>query len=68
MELLLRDDLDPAALSLLGDALGPDSWLDVLRQGVSTYAWDAFADLDPFIEFALHLDRGFFHARGAHFD
>ena len=47
VELLLRDDLDPAALSLLGDALGPDSWLDVLRQGASTYAWDAFADLDP---------------------
>ena len=47
VELLLRDDLDPAALSLLGDALGPDSWLDVVRQGVSTYAWDAYADLDP---------------------
>ena len=47
IELLLRDDLDPAVLSLLGDALGPDSWLDVVRQGVSTYAWDAYADLDP---------------------
>ena len=47
IELLLRDDLDPQALSLLGDAMGPDSWLDVLRQGESTYAWDAYADLDP---------------------
>ncbi len=47
IELLLRDDLDPAVLSLLGDALGPDSWLDVMRQGVSTYAWDGYADLDP---------------------
>ena len=47
IELLLRDDLDPRALSLLGDAMGPDSWLDVLRQGASTYAWDAYADLDP---------------------
>ena len=47
IELLLRDDLDPAILTLLGDALGPDSWFDVVRQGVSTYAWDAFADLDP---------------------
>ena len=47
VELLLRDDLDPRALSLLGDALGPDSWLDVMRQGVSTYAWDGYADLDP---------------------
>ena len=47
IELLLRDDLDPAVLGLLGDALGPDSWLDIVRQGVSTYAWDAYADLDP---------------------
>ena len=47
VELLLRDDLDDRALSLLGDAMGPDSWLDVMRQGVSTYAWDAYADLDP---------------------
>lgn len=47
VELLLRDDLDERALSLLGDAMGPDSWLDVLRQGTSTYGWDAYADLDP---------------------
>ncbi len=47
IELLLRDDLDPGALSLIGDAMGPDSWLDALRQGASTYAWDAYADLDP---------------------
>ncbi len=47
IELLLRDDLDPAVMGLLGDALGPDSWLDIVRQGVSTYAWDAYADLDP---------------------
>lgn len=47
VELLLRDDLDPRTLSLIGDALGPDSWLDVIRQTVSTYAWDAFAARDP---------------------
>jgi SAM-dependent methyltransferase/uncharacterized protein YbaR (Trm112 family) len=47
IELLLRDDLDPAVQSLLGDALGPDSWFDIIRQGVSTYAWDSYADLDP---------------------
>ncbi len=47
VELLMRDDLDPRALSLLGDAMGPDSWFDVVRQGVSTYAWDGYADLDP---------------------
>ena len=50
IELLLRDDLDPAVLSLVGDALGPDTWFDVIRQGVSTYGWDAYADLDPLEE------------------
>lgn len=47
IELLLRDDIDPVVLSLLGDALGPDTWFDIIRQGVSTYAWDSYADLDP---------------------
>jgi SAM-dependent methyltransferase/uncharacterized protein YbaR (Trm112 family) len=47
IELLLREDVDPAIMSLLGDAIGPDSWFDVIRQGVSTYGWDAYADLDP---------------------
>lgn len=46
-ELLLRDDLDDRAWSLLGDAMGPDSWLDVMRATLSTYGWDAYADLDP---------------------
>lgn len=47
IELLLRDDLDPALESLIGDAIGPGTWFDVLRQTVSTYAWDGWADLDP---------------------
>ncbi len=47
IELLLRNDLDPALESLFGDALGPGSWLDAIRQTVSTYAWDGWADLDP---------------------
>jgi SAM-dependent methyltransferase/uncharacterized protein YbaR (Trm112 family) len=47
IELMLRNDLDAALESLLGDAIGPDSWFDVLRQTQSTYGWDAFADLDP---------------------
>ena len=47
IELLMRDDLDPALESLIGDALGPGSWLDAMRQTVSTYAWDGWADLDP---------------------
>ena len=47
IECLLRDDLDPGVQSLVGDALGPATWFDVLRQTVSTYAWDGWADLDP---------------------
>ena len=47
LEMMLRDDLDPALESLLGDAIGPDSWLDATRATQSTYAWDAYADFDP---------------------
>jgi SAM-dependent methyltransferase len=47
IELLLRDDLDPLLESLLGDAMGPGGWFDVMRQTVSSYAWDGWADLDP---------------------
>jgi SAM-dependent methyltransferase len=47
VELFLRDDLPDALESLLGDAIGPDSWLDALRQTLSTYAWDSYAALDP---------------------
>ncbi len=47
IELMLRQDLDPALESLLGDAIGPGSWFDTLRQTLSTYAWDGWADLDP---------------------
>jgi SAM-dependent methyltransferase/uncharacterized protein YbaR (Trm112 family) len=47
IEVLLRDDLDPILESLLGDAIGPGTWFDALRQSVSTYAWDGWADLDP---------------------
>ncbi len=47
VELLLREDLDADLESLIGDALGPDSWFDAARQVVSTYGWDGYADLDP---------------------
>jgi SAM-dependent methyltransferase len=47
VELLLRDDVDPVLESLLGDAMGPGGWFDVMRQTVSSYAWDGWADLDP---------------------
>jgi SAM-dependent methyltransferase/uncharacterized protein YbaR (Trm112 family) len=47
IELMLRDDIDPQLEGLLGDAIGPDSWFDVMRQVQSTYGWDGYADLDP---------------------
>jgi SAM-dependent methyltransferase len=47
VELLLRDDLPEALESLIGDAIGPDSWFDAIRQMQSTYGWDAYGDLDP---------------------
>lgn len=47
VELLLREDLDPALESLLGDAIGPGTWFDAIRQTLSTYGWDGWADLDP---------------------
>ncbi len=47
VDFFLRHDLPTSLESLLGDALGPDSWLDALRQGFSTYGWDAYGDLAP---------------------
>ncbi len=47
VELLLRDDLEPELEGLVGDAIGPGTWFDSMRQVVSTYAWDGWADLDP---------------------
>jgi SAM-dependent methyltransferase/uncharacterized protein YbaR (Trm112 family) len=47
IELLLRDDIDPLLESMFGDAMGPGGWFDVMRQTVSSYAWDGWADLDP---------------------
>ncbi|MGH7042147.1 MAG: methyltransferase domain-containing protein [Acetobacteraceae bacterium] len=47
IEFLVRRDLAPALGGLLGDAIGPGSWFDVLRQTLSTYGWDGWADLDP---------------------
>lgn len=47
VELMLRTDLNPVLESLLGDAMGPGSWFDGLRQTLSTYFWDGWADCDP---------------------
>lgn len=45
--LMARTDLPPAVESLLGDAAGPGSGLDSIRQHVSSYVWDHWADRDP---------------------
>lgn len=45
--LLARNDLPPALESLLGDAAGPGSALDSIRQHVSSYVWDHWGDRDP---------------------
>jgi SAM-dependent methyltransferase/uncharacterized protein YbaR (Trm112 family) len=42
-----RQDLSELAESLLGDCCGPGSTFDQLRQQLSFYAWDHYADLDP---------------------
>jgi len=47
VDFFARADLPASVESLLGDALGPDGWFDVLRQGFSTYGWDAYGDLGP---------------------
>lgn len=44
---LMRDDLTAATDSRLGDALGPGTAFDALRQNLSTYAWDGYAAEDP---------------------
>ena len=47
LHVLMRDDLRPETESLLGDALGPGSGFETIRQQVASYAWDHYADLDP---------------------
>lgn len=46
-EILARDDLDETTESLLGDACGPGSSYDALRQHVSNYSWDHWGEFDP---------------------
>ena len=45
--LLCRDDLSPVVESLIGDCAGANSPFDIMRQHVSHYASDHWADLDP---------------------
>jgi len=42
-----REDLSETIETLLGDAIGPGTHYDSLRQHISSYAWDGYGDLDP---------------------
>lgn len=42
-----RDDLSPVIESILGDCCGQGHPFDTIRQQLSSYAWDHYADLDP---------------------
>ncbi len=48
LHLLMAGDAMPGPIEgLLGDAAGPGSLLDSIRQSTSSYAWDHYGDLDP---------------------
>jgi SAM-dependent methyltransferase/uncharacterized protein YbaR (Trm112 family) len=42
-----RDDFSPTIESMLGDCCGAGSNFDVVRQHLSSYTWDHYANLDP---------------------
>ena len=44
---LMRDDLDPALESLIGDCCGPGSEYDTVRRHLSHYAVDHWGEFDP---------------------
>lgn len=46
-QIAMRSDIPATIESLLGDAAGPGSAFDAMRQTLSGYAWDHYADLDP---------------------
>ena len=50
-----RDDLSPELESLLGDAQGPASAFDVVRQHVSTYAADYECGVQPAVAQAMAM-------------
>ncbi|MFI5001146.1 MAG: hypothetical protein ACHQK9_14810, partial [Reyranellales bacterium] len=47
VELTLRDDLSGEMAAVLGEGAGTGSWLDTLRQHLSSYAWDHYGEFDP---------------------
>ncbi|MAI73953.1 MAG: hypothetical protein CMM01_24060 [Rhodopirellula sp.] len=46
-QIALRDDLSEVMESILGDCIGPGAIFDIVRQHLSSYAWDHYGDLDP---------------------
>ena len=57
VQILQRDDLDAGVSALIGDALPVSDGYQLVRQYLSTYAWDAYSQFDP------ELDPG--HPRAA---
>ena len=45
--IIAREDLSETMESLLGDGVGPGTFLDATRQHLSTYTWDHYNDLNP---------------------
>ena len=45
--LTMRRDLTPGVAMLLAEATGPGGGIDAIRQHVSSYGWDHWADHDP---------------------
>ena len=46
-ELTLRDDLSGEMAAIIGEGAGPGSWLDSIRQHLSSYTWDHYGEFDP---------------------
>jgi SAM-dependent methyltransferase/uncharacterized protein YbaR (Trm112 family) len=46
-QILLRDDLDPDVAALVADALPAGDGFQLMRQYLSTYAWDGYSEFDP---------------------
>lgn len=42
--LLQRDDLGAGARAMIGDAIGPGTRFDAIRQQISSYGWDHYAE------------------------
>ncbi len=45
--LTARDDLSALIETMIGDGAGPGTHFDAVRQHLSIYGWDGYADLDP---------------------